>query len=504
MCRKRLDSLFMLITNHLTYPAYSIALGFIYALLLEQYNYLSYVVIIAISFLFYLWGKASSYQALVSGLVFGLTLPLYSLRWMFVIKEHFGVADWVANIFVVLILLAIAITFALCALFGSLIVKHKTSNSMLVVGLASSWFLAEWLRTWIFTGFPYLQTGYIFIDTPLAGLMPVIGSLGVSFVIAICSALTLLVTTYIKNKKLVIVAVLSMVAIFSVGHILKTIEFTTTLNSKNVRVVNGSISKKDKQKPNIVDKVVDEYIAISNENPLPDLVIWPESSIPDSFHLMYRTKLHQEFIKLKDKGIDVILGAHLTQMSDGINRYNVLLVGGDIQNKYYKRHRVPFGEYMPKAFSPLFPPDLLEDIAETNIKQNPVVLGNMIISPNICFEIMFPELIMKDTNIIINSSDLSWFNDNSFIKKMNLISRIRAVESGKYLLRSDNHGNSLVINHKGDITSQTKDKGYIDATVQLRAGNTPYTILGNFPILTISIVALLLLWMRMFCIVRRE
>lgn len=485
------------------YWGFSIVAGLLFALLLEQYNYWSYLLIIVTAILFHLWRIAGGYRVLMSGALFGASLSLYALRWLFSIREHFGVSDFTANSFIFLIITAIACTYAVCALLLSLIAKYQTNAFVLVVSFASSWFLAEWLQTWIFTGFPYLQIGYVFIDTPLVGFMPVVGSLGVSFIIASYGALLLLIVTNINSKKIVISALLCMVVTFSLGYIKKTIDFTTKIGKKNIRVINGSISKADKQTPNIVSKVVDEYIAISNQSPLPDLVIWPESSIPNSFHSIYRTKLHKEFIKLKNKAVDSIVGAHLTEMHDGINRYNVLLVGNDIDNRYYKRHRVPFGEYMPKLFMPLFPTTLLADVAATRVTQHPMVLGNAVISPNICFEIMFPALIMKDTNLIVNSGDLSWFTDDIVVKKMNRIARVRAVEAEKYLLRSDNDGNSLIIDHKGDIINQTNSKQYIDATVALRKGNTFYTLFGNLPLLVTSIVMVILCYLRLLYVVRR-
>lgn len=488
----------MLARNTFIYILLSALLGLTYALLLEEYNYLSYFVVIVITSLFYLWTKTSHFKAFFGGLIFGFSLSLYALRWMFGITEHFGVNDNISYSFIFLILLAISLTYALCAFSISLISKHKYNKFLFVLALASCLLLTEWLQTWIFTGFPYLQVSYYFIDTPLAGFMPIIGSLGVSFIIAILSALLLLIITHIHNKKVILSSLLSMGIIFSVGYILNQIEFTTALETKKVRVINGNISKKDKQKLGIVETTINEYLAISNKEPLANLVIWSESSIPDSFHLHHRTKLHKEFTDLKQKGVNVLLGTYLTEMKNGINRYNVLLVGGDIGNKYYKRHRVPFGEYMPKILTSLFPPDLIEDIEEVDFKQQPITINDMTISPNICFEIMFPELIMENTNLIINTSDLSWFNDNVIVKKMNLISRIRSLEAEKYLIRSDNRGNSLIINHKGGIIKQTTDAKYIEDVVQLRSGNTPYTVVGNLPFVVLSIMTLLLIYLRQF------
>lgn len=480
------------------YLLLSSLLGLVHALLLEEYNDLSYLVVITIASLFYLWTKTTYIKAFFGGLVFGFSLSIYALRWMFTITEHFGVSDTVSYGLIFLILIAISLTYALCSFTIALISKYKHYGVLFLFSLAGCWFLTEWLQAWIFTGFPYLQIGYSFIDTPLAGFMPIVGSLGVSFIVAMLSALLLLVITHIKNKAVILQSLLSMALIWFTGYFFKQIEFTTVLETKQVRVINGTISKKDKQNPNIVETTLNEYLAISNKEPLVDVVVWPESSIPDSFHLRHRTRLHKEFAGLKNKGVNVLLGTYLTEMKNGINRYNVLLVGDDIQSKYYKRHRVPFGEYMPKALSSLFPPALIEDIEEVNFKQKPIIIDGMIIAPNICFEIMFPELMMEDVNLIINASDLSWFDDNVVVNKMNLISKIRSLEAGKQLIRSDNHGNSLMLDHKGNVIKQTADQTSIEGLVQLREGNTPYIVVGNYPVLVLSMMTLALMYLRQF------
>ncbi len=471
---------------------YSTIVGLLYALLLETSGYFVYLSIIIIAILFCLWTRLKPLTALLNGGIFGLTLSFYALRWLFSIGQHFGVSDLVANIFIVLILLAISTTFALCALLASLTEKYQTNDFIFVIRLASSWFLAEWLRTWIFTGFPYLQTGYLFIDTPLAGFMPIIGSIGVSFIVAVIAALFIVLLNVTSIKK-ALFTIISIIAIFFSGYILKQIDFTNYVGTAYVRVINGLISKQDKKIPNISDKTINHYFSLSQINPKPSLVIWPESSAPKSFYRLYRSGFQQQFIDLSKQGTEVLLGTYLTELNNGIRKYNVLLVGNDIDKKYYKRHPVPFGEYMPRLFSLLFPAHFLEDVSQVDFKQQPIKIGEMIISPSICFELLFSELIMQDKNVnlLVNVSDLSWFENKIVSDKSVVVARVRAIESGKYLLRSNNYGKSVIIDDKGIIIAQTIKQEYIDENIKLYNGNTPYVNIGNIPILTLSLFFLL-------------
>lgn len=478
--------------NTINAIAIAIMIGFLHAFLLEKSGYFVYLSIFTIGVLFYLWTRLKPLTALLNGGIFGLMLSFYALRWLFSIGQHFGVSDLVANIFIVLILLAISTTFALCALLVSLTEKYKINNLVFVIGLASSWFLAEWLRTWIFTGFPYLQTGYLFVDTALAGFMPIIGSIGTSFIVAVIAALFIVLLNVISIKK-VLPIILSIVAIFFLGHILKQIDFTNYVGTAYVRVINGSISKQDKKIPSIVEKTINHYLSLSQINPKPSLVIWPESSVPKSFYRLYRSGLQQQFIDLSKQGTEVLLGTYLTELNNGIRKYNVLLVGNDIDKKYYKRHPVPFGEYMPQLFSLLFPANFLEDVSQVDFKQQPIKIGEMIISPSICFELLFPELIMQDknTNILVNVGDLSWFENKIVSDKSVTVARVRAIESGKYLLRANNYGKSVIVNDKGTIVAQATKEEYIDENIKLYSGNTPYVNIANIPILVLSLLFLL-------------
>ena len=475
--------------NTINIIAIAIMIGFLHAFLLEESGYFIYLSVFTIGVLFYLWTRLKPLTALLNGGIFGLTLAFYALRWLFSIGQHFGISDLVANAFIVLILLAIATTFALCALLVSLTEKYKISNFVFVAGLASSWFLAEWLRTWIFTGFPYLQTGYLFIDTPLAGFMPIVGSIGTSFIVAVIAAL-FIVLLNVANIKKALFTIISIIAIYFLGHILKQVEFTNYVDTAYVRVINGSISKQDKKIPNIINKTINRYFSLSQTNPKPSLVIWPESSVPKSFYHLYRSSFQKQFIDLSKQGTEVLLGTYLTELNNGIRKYNVLVVGNDIDKKYYKRHPVPFGEYMPKLFSLLFPANFLEDISQVDFKQQPIKIGKMHISPSICFELLFSELIMQDKNVnlLVNISDLSWFENSIISDKSVAVARVRAIESGKYLLRSNNYGKSVIINDKGSIIKQTIKGEYIDENIKLYNGSTPYVNIGNLPILALSLL----------------
>ena len=297
----------------------------------------------------------------------------------------------------------------------------------------------------------------------------------------------MLLVLFWRNKQLLTIALPIGTGIFLAGWGLQKIACTEYQQDISIRVINGNISKQQKQRRFVTDKAIQKYQTISQQLPRVDLVVWPESSVPEGFMGLYQRELKQMFQTLSQVGTEVVLGTYLKEIKEDLKHYNVMVLGSDIRQRYDKRHRVPFGEYMPDIFNYFFPSSFLEDIDQADFQQLSIKAGGIIISPSICFELLFPHLVhFQESNLLINISDLSWFGNKLVARRMLKIARTRAIEAGKYLVKSDNYGESSVISGKGRIIALAgPDDQYVDTTVQLRHGMTPYVLFNDYPLLIV-------------------
>jgi apolipoprotein N-acyltransferase len=336
-------------------------------------------------------------------------------------------------------------------------------------------------------GLPYLQIANIAINSPLINLSAIIGAKGIDFFVALFSALLL---SFIKatKKQMLNLTLLSVFLIF-LSIIFSYVDFNQKQREITAVLMNGKINQQEKQNKDKTKQTIDRYIKSSKEENDADLIIWPESSIPNHFYTHYK----QTFKPLLQEKLlqNVILGTYLTQITEGLTKTNTLISLADLQQRYDKKHLAPFGEYMPKIVNVVMSSDTSDDLEEGSSNQTPIHLNNAIMSPLICFEVLFARLARDNsekTNILIAISDFSWFlNNKNIVNVFNKASRYRAAENQKYFLRSDNFGNSTIINEKGKIIKQAYKKDYIKGRVYLFTGQTLYAIYGDIPLFIISI-----------------
>jgi apolipoprotein N-acyltransferase len=469
----------------------SFAFGGLYSLGLNESSFL---VLLSLLYFFFIGKFISTWSTLGVGLLFGLGICFFHASWLYEASEHFGVDHVTRVLFVFLIYFGISLSYAIVPWLMKVILSMKISKAFLVLTMANIWYLSEWSRTWLYTGFPYFESSLAFVDTILAGYFPIIGSLGVTWVIAICIISFGFILT--EGKKLKTLLILGLFSVFLGGWGLGKVSFTYPVNEVSVRAINGKLDKKGKQKAQLVDTSIRNYLKLSKEMPLPELVIWPESAIPDKFFRRLEQGLGYEFQQLSQAGVQVIVGTFLTELEDEVKLYNTMLVGDNHNMRYYKQHAVPFGEYMPMLFEPFFPSGFLEDIDEGEEGQELIVLGESIIKPIICFESLFASLsrVPERGNLIVNISDHSWFeSDNVSIYTIKAL-RARALENHKPVVRSDNMGVSVIIGYDGSILAVSEIiSSYVDNNLILRGGLTPYAIYGNFPLLVVTLTLSILI-----------
>jgi len=456
----------------------------------------SLLALISPTLLFLLWQNCSPKRAFWRGLLFGIGYFGFGVSWVVISLHQFG------GIF---FLGALALTgcfillFALYpALLGWLMNRqfHNTPPSAkYLLILPAGWTLQEWLRGWFLSGFPWLSLGYSQIDSPLSGFAPILGVYGLSWLLAL-SASMIVYGIQVTQWKLRSLLVLTIAMLWLGGGFLATHSWTQpTGDPFKVALIQGNHPEEFKWITSYQKPSMERYLYLSQAHREADMIIWPETAIPmfyqdiPIYYPGFLEKLAQEMAY----HTDFFIGIPLLNQQDN-TYYNGLLSFGQQPGFYYKHHLVPFGEYIPlqKLFGNLlnlFEVPLSEFTAGA-AKQAPLYGAGQPIGVSICYEDAFGDLIRRQvpqTTVLVNISNDAWFGDSIAPHQHLEIARMRALENGRYFLRATNTGISAVINHQGEIITQTPQFKVITlrATVQPYQGTTPYTDFGEVLIMII-------------------
>lgn len=454
-----------------------------------------FLTIISLSTLFYLWSKTESKrETFIQGYLFGFAMFGIGVNWLHISINLFGGMNIIGAFFFTYLLIAfISLYPALCGYLAS-----RFFRDSYIIALPALWLLTEWCRGWILTGFPWLNIGTSQTDSILVSFAPIIGDYGLSFVVCITAiAITTLITGNLKQR-ITGSAIIILVAIssFILGNINWTIENGEELS---VTLVQGAIPQKIKWKPEQRENTYKIYSGLSEAYWSSDLIIWPETAIPSYYHLA------DDFINritLKKKDSKTLFMSGIVNKDRAINKYfnSVLLI--DNEHRFYdKHHLVPFGEYLP--FKSLLGKLLrflripMSDFSSGNSSQKILKTDKAVFGMSICYEDAYGTEIrqsLPDANILINVSNDAWFGDSIAPHQHLQIARMRAIENGRYLLRSTNTGISAVIDDKGKVISRSPqfEPHALHTMAKLFVGETPYSRYGNYLILSFSFLILLL------------
>jgi apolipoprotein N-acyltransferase len=361
-----------------------------------------------------------------------------------------------------------------------------------LAALAGAWVLAEWVRGWVLGGFPWLALGYSQIDLPPAGYAPLFGVYGVSLVVVLSAALLLAWRRYWP--------LLPLVGLWGGGWLLGQVDWTPPAGPAfQVSIIQGNVAQQVKWRREQLLPTLQLYTELTRDAADSRLVIWPETAVPAFAH-----RVEEEFLRpLADwtaaAGRDVLLGIPV-QEPDG-RYYNAMLnVGVSGRGSYYKRHLVPFGEFMP--LRPLLEPLIalfaipLSEFSAGEAETPLLRTAGYAAAISICYEDAFgTETIegLPEAAFLVNASNDAWFGDSLAPHQHLEIARMRALETGRYLLRAANTGISAVIGPRGQLraTAPQFERAVLTAPVEPRAGATPYVRLGNAAVVAFALLLLL-------------
>lgn len=453
--------------------------------------------VLSLCCLFLLWVNLTPNRAFQRGWMFGLGMFGHGMYWLYLTFYHYAAIGFGDSLALVIVLFAFLALFP--AVLGFVANQFRTLSliSRFVLFLPAGWLLLEWTRSWMLVGLPWLSIGYSQIDSPLAGFGPLVGVYGVSWAIALSAGLLAVLILGANRERWF--SIISLLVLWSAGGMLSNVVWTSPSGDAiRVSLLQGNIPQKLKWQPAHRSKTLQQYLTLARGQLDKDLVIWPETAIP-----FYKHEAEVEFLPLlRRTAIDSktvhLVGIPVLDLNDGRHFNSILSIGAET-SLYHKRHLVPFGEYIPFrwAFEPLI--RLLDykkgDYSPGPDFQPPLRVAGYPVRASICFEIAFGEEIINSlphAAWLINVTNDAWFGDSSAPHQHLEIARMRALETGRYLLRSANTGISAIINPKGAVISSTPlfQTRVLEGTVVPYAGSTPYVILGNIPVLAGSVFAL--------------
>lgn len=439
------------------------------------------------------------------------------VSWIYVSIYYFGSTPFFLAILLTALFVAfVAVVFALP--FYAL--RWTKKPLLLMIGIPFIWVLSEWIRTWIFTGFPWLLMGYSHINTGLSGWAPVGGVLLVSLWGIVSSSLLCrwLDQQYsIQHKALLSGLVLSL---WLGGYGLQKIEWTQALpDTINVGLVQPNIPQDLRWAPEFQEVIKERLLLLSE--PLwdnNDWIIWPEGVIPNVYHRSLDF-IQQTEALAEQNNTTVITGvlydeplvsqnepthnAHHSPTHQSITKpqrqkfYNSIIGIGDSDGIYHKQRLVPFGEYVPledwiRGLIDFF--DLPFSVISSGPKQQDNLrVGLYTLANAICYEIAYPALVAtqaKNAHVLLTVSNDAWFGDSIGPLQHFQMVRMRAIENGRYIIRGTNNGVSAIIDPKGKIHAQSEQ--FIMTQTQGRVvpmtGTTPYMFWKNYLLLGLLLV----------------
>jgi apolipoprotein N-acyltransferase len=462
----------------------------------------------SLAILFLAWARSdSALQAAISGYAFGLGLNLAGVSWVFVSLHEFGHMP--------LVLAALA-TFLFCAVLAAFPAAagwiawriRPAGLAGTLAAMPAAFVLLEWVKGWLFTGFPWLSIGYSQVPaSPLAGFAPLLGAYGVSLAAAVAAALLASFVASGPASKNRVVLAGAFGGLLLAGELLGLVAWTSPAGAPvPVALLQGNVPQHLKWRDDVRARTLADYRLQIVESDA-RVIVLPETALPafiDALPPGYLDSLREH---ARARGKDVFIGSiERVFTGERFTYYNsVVGIGISGQQSYRKRHLVPFGEFIPPGFGWILA--VLEipltDFARGDAGQPPLAAGGTTWAVAICYEDIFGEEViaaLPRAGVLVNVSNDAWFGASLAADQHLQFSQMRALETGRWMVRATNTGVTAAIDERGNVVARLAPftRGSLAAAPVPHAGATPFVRWANYPALAL-VVALLAA-----CVVRRR
>lgn len=451
--------------------------------------------ILSPAILFLLWRGCAPGRAAWRGFVYGLGYFGVGGSWIYVSMHTYGGMPPPLAAFIVVVFISFLASYS--ALLGWLQARlfPHSGDRRLLWALPALWVLVEWLRGWLGSGFTWLQLAYSQIETPLTGFAPWLGAYGVSYVTVLCAGLLAFAWHRRAQKRTLALALAAVAGLWGLGALAQQVSWTEPLDKPlRVALVQANVDIRLKWLAANRGAIADRYVQLTFSGAPADLAVWPESAIP-----AYRDELEENFLPMLKsltaaRGMGLVFGTVERQLAGSEKiYYNSAISVGDEIGVYRKSHLVPLGEFLPFPWILRWLLDSLHipmsDFSTGPERQPPLLVAGQKLAVSICYEATFGEEVIRalpEASILVNISEDAWFGDSLAPHQHLEIVRMRAVETGRPLLRATNTGISAFVDPRGRVTARSKQfqTEVLRGTVQPMQGTTPYIRFGNYPIIT--------------------
>jgi apolipoprotein N-acyltransferase len=449
------------------------------------------VALVTFAVLVHFWMHAAPGRAFRSGYAFGLGMFGAGVSWVYVSLHNFG------GMPLPLAALATLLFCAFLALFPAAAgwLQARIPASPAVRGcllIPSAWVLLEWLRGWIFTGFPWLSAGYAAVGWPAQGYAPLTGVFGLSFL-----TVSLAGMAWLAYRRALLFLV-PFAALLAGGEALRHLEWSQPAGAPvSVALLQGNVAQEMKFRPERYARIRETYARLAEETRA-RLIVLPETAIPRFYDRIEPEYLERLEAAAKRNGGDLLLGVpYRTSAAEYFN--SAISLGAAPRQAYHKSHLVVLGEFVPPGLGWLLhlvniP---LSDFSRGATEQPPLEVAGQRVAVNICYEDAFGDEIARrlpEATLLVNMSNVAWFGDSLAPAQHLQIARLRAIETGRMHLAATNTGITAAIDRDGRVLARLPQyrEGRLEIVAQGYRGSTPYAHYTDWPVVAISLLVLAL------------
>ena len=463
--------------------------------------------LVAIAVLAWRVAAAGPARAALLGWAFGTAWLCAGTWWMFISMHRYGglpAALAALAVFALSAFLSLYLAAAMAA-----VARWRRSDPVVSAAMfGGAWLLAELARGVIFTGFPWVASGYAQVDSPFGGYAPWLGVYGIGAIAAAAAAAFGFSRLREARAWLAPLGVLATAVVL--GAVAGRIEYTRPAGALAVSLLQGNVPQEEKFAARHVPEALASTLA-QLEAASGQLVIGPETVIPLLPDQLDPAVWEALLAHFRRPGQAALIGLPLgneregyTNSAAGISAGTAGLPGGFY--RYDKHHLVPFGEFIPTGFR-WFTAMMnipLGDFNRGRLRAPSFVVHGQRVAPNICYEDLFGEELAarfapeaEAPTILANISNIGWFGETIAVAQHLQISRMRSLELQRPMVRATNTGATAAIDHRGHVVRSLPPftRGTLDAAVEGRTGLTPFATwagtLGLWPLFALGVATLL-------------
>ena len=422
-------------------------------------------------------GLVSIPRALLYGFAAGIFFYLLQLYWIVPVLQQYGGLSWFLAVPALLLLVCYMSFYLAVFAAGFHLIDRCGSGLLLPLGAASLWVGLDWVRSWMISGFPWMDIGYgLWAQPRMLQLADLVGHHGLSFMIVLLNATLFLLIQHRCGglERLAAFGLLTCLCTVSAWYSLQRWQEIKThveaAPTALVGVAQGNVEQTRKWSPEERLRTVRDYVRLSRTLTTgqdPVLIVWPETALP--FYPRRDDLLEpvSEFVDFS--GTVLLTGAPWFEVEQDsrerlVRYYNGALLmepAAGFNFGYFKSHLVPYGEYVPlKKYLPFLAPlveaagDFTPGTIAAPLRAGPVKAGVLI-----CFESIFPDLgrawVEAGANLLVNLTNDAWYGKSSAPYQSWAMTVLRSVETRRSMVRSANTGISGFIDPLGRVQSES-------------------------------------------------